>query len=124
MEQCLLCLVLKDLIKEIISMGSLIALIATSQSEHSLHPSLVSAQGTHIFQCFKCIRSPDQVNSGKMVKMLFAFPAASNTVLEQLEKYWVTPEDEKKSRNLRSSFMTLKYLRTFILLKFYNDRYK
>ncbi|KFP84682.1 Peroxisome biogenesis factor 1, partial [Apaloderma vittatum] len=52
--------VLKDLIKEVISMGSLIALIATSQSEHSLHPSLVSAQGTHVFQCFKCIRSPDQ----------------------------------------------------------------
>uniref|UniRef100_A0A8C5JLC9 Peroxisomal ATPase PEX1 n=1 Tax=Junco hyemalis TaxID=40217 RepID=A0A8C5JLC9_JUNHY len=52
--------VLKDLMKEVISMGSLIALIATSQSEHSLHPSLVSAQGTHVFQCFKCIRSPDQ----------------------------------------------------------------
>uniref|UniRef100_H0YTB9 Peroxisomal ATPase PEX1 n=1 Tax=Taeniopygia guttata TaxID=59729 RepID=H0YTB9_TAEGU len=52
--------VLKDLMKEVISMGSLIALIATSQSEHSLHPSLVSAQGTHVFQCFKCIQSPDQ----------------------------------------------------------------
>ncbi|XP_039562163.1 peroxisome biogenesis factor 1 isoform X1 [Passer montanus] len=52
--------VLKDLMKEVIAMGSLIALIATSQSEHSLHPSLVSAQGTHVFQCFKCIRSPDQ----------------------------------------------------------------
>ncbi|NXG21399.1 PEX1 factor, partial [Grallaria varia] len=52
--------VLKDLIKEVISMGSLIALIATSESEHSLHPSLVPAQGTHIFQCFKCIQSPDQ----------------------------------------------------------------
>lgn len=64
MEQCLMCLVLKDLIKEVISMGSMIALIATSQSEHSLHPSLVAAQGTHIFQCFKCIQSPDQVNSG------------------------------------------------------------
>ncbi|NXC30288.1 PEX1 factor, partial [Campylorhamphus procurvoides] len=52
--------VLKDLIKEVISMGSLIALIATSESEHSLHPSLVPAQGIHIFQCFKCIRPPDQ----------------------------------------------------------------
>ncbi|KAF2983508.1 hypothetical protein EK904_005701 [Melospiza melodia maxima] len=60
MQQFLLCLVLKDLMKEVISMGSLIALIATSQSEHSLHPSLVSAQGTHVFQCFKCIQSPDQ----------------------------------------------------------------
>ncbi|XP_052548321.1 peroxisomal ATPase PEX1 isoform X2 [Tympanuchus pallidicinctus] len=52
--------VLKDLIKEVISLGSLIALIATSLSEHALHPSLVSAQGTHIFQCFKRIQSPDQ----------------------------------------------------------------
>ncbi|NWU05311.1 PEX1 factor, partial [Cephalopterus ornatus] len=59
--------VLKDLIKEVISMGSLIALIATSESEHSLHPSLVSAQGTHIFQCFKCIRSPDQKQRCEML---------------------------------------------------------
>ncbi|KAM9304496.1 peroxisomal ATPase PEX1 isoform 3-T3 [Morus bassanus] len=59
--------VLKDLIKEVISMGSLIALIATSQSEHSLHPSLVSAQGTHIFQCFKCIQSPDQKQRCEML---------------------------------------------------------
>uniref|UniRef100_A0A672U2W5 Peroxisomal ATPase PEX1 n=1 Tax=Strigops habroptila TaxID=2489341 RepID=A0A672U2W5_STRHB len=59
--------VLKDLIKEVISMGSLIALIATSQSEHSLHPSLVSAQGTHIFQCFRCIRPPDQKQRCEML---------------------------------------------------------
>ncbi|XP_051466683.1 peroxisomal ATPase PEX1 isoform X5 [Apus apus] len=59
--------VLKDLIKEVVSMGSLIALIATSQSEHSLHPSLVSAQGTHIFQCFKCIQSPDQKQRYEML---------------------------------------------------------
>ncbi|XP_062461084.1 peroxisomal ATPase PEX1 isoform X5 [Pezoporus occidentalis] len=59
--------VLKDLIKEVISMGSLIALIATSQSEHSLHPSLVSAQGTHVFQCFRCIQSPDQKQRWEML---------------------------------------------------------
>ncbi|NXB26121.1 PEX1 factor, partial [Rhagologus leucostigma] len=59
--------VLKDLMKEVISMGSLIALIATSQSEHSLHPSLVSAQGTHVFQCFKYIRSPDQKQRCEML---------------------------------------------------------
>ncbi|NXO82521.1 PEX1 factor, partial [Sitta europaea] len=59
--------VLKDLMKEVISMGSLIALIATSQSEHSLHPSLVSAQGTHVFQCFKCIPSPDQKQRYEML---------------------------------------------------------
>ncbi|XP_040403081.1 peroxisome biogenesis factor 1 isoform X2 [Cygnus olor] len=59
--------VLKDLIKEVISMGSLIAFIATSQSEHALHPSLVSAQGTHIFQCFQCIQSPDQKQRREML---------------------------------------------------------
>ncbi|XP_035174601.1 peroxisome biogenesis factor 1 isoform X2 [Oxyura jamaicensis] len=59
--------VLKDLIKEVISMGSLIAFIATSQSEHALHPSLVSAQGTHIFQCFQCIQSPDQKQRYEML---------------------------------------------------------
>ncbi|NXU15907.1 PEX1 factor, partial [Pardalotus punctatus] len=59
--------VLKDLMKEVVSMGSLIALIATSQSEHTLHPSLVSAQGTHVFQCFKCIRSPDQKQRCEML---------------------------------------------------------
>uniref|UniRef100_A0A8B9T4Q9 Peroxisomal ATPase PEX1 n=1 Tax=Anas platyrhynchos TaxID=8839 RepID=A0A8B9T4Q9_ANAPL len=59
--------VLKDLIKEVISMGSLIAFVATSQSEHALHPSLVSAQGTHIFQCFQCIQSPDQKQRCEML---------------------------------------------------------
>ncbi|KAM7120311.1 peroxisomal ATPase PEX1 isoform 6-T6 [Molossus nigricans] len=51
---------LTDILKEFISMGSLVALIATSQSQHSLHPSLVSAQGIHIFQCVQHIQPPDQ----------------------------------------------------------------
>uniref|UniRef100_A0A8I3ZZR6 Peroxisomal ATPase PEX1 n=1 Tax=Callithrix jacchus TaxID=9483 RepID=A0A8I3ZZR6_CALJA len=51
---------LNDMIKEFISMGSLVALIATSQSQHSLHPLLVSAQGIHIFQCIQDIQPPNQ----------------------------------------------------------------
>ncbi|KAM5302449.1 peroxisomal ATPase PEX1 isoform 3-T3 [Glossophaga mutica] len=51
---------LTDILKEFISMGSLVALIATSQSQHSLHPSLVSAQGIHTFQCVHHIQPPDQ----------------------------------------------------------------
>lgn len=49
-----------DMIKELISMGSLVALIATSQFQHSLHPLLVSAQGVHIFQCVQHIQPPNQ----------------------------------------------------------------
>ncbi|XP_032944467.1 peroxisomal ATPase PEX1 isoform X4 [Rhinolophus ferrumequinum] len=51
---------LNEMMKEFISMGSLVALIATSQSQHSLHPLLVSAQGTHIFQCVQHIQPPNQ----------------------------------------------------------------
>ncbi|KAM5255245.1 LOW QUALITY PROTEIN: peroxisomal ATPase PEX1 [Ctenodactylus gundi] len=51
---------LSDMIKEFISMGSLIALVATSQFQHSLHPLLVSAQGIHIFQCVQNIQPPNQ----------------------------------------------------------------
>ncbi|XP_003921251.1 peroxisomal ATPase PEX1 isoform X1 [Saimiri boliviensis] len=51
---------LNDMIKEFISMGSLVALIATSQSQHSLHPLLVSPQGVHIFQCIQHIQPPNQ----------------------------------------------------------------
>eukprot|EP00071_Canis_lupus_P049493 XP_022283050.1 peroxisome biogenesis factor 1 isoform X4 [Canis lupus familiaris] len=51
---------LSDMMKEFISMGSLVAVIATSQSQHSLHPWLVSAQGIHIFQCVQHIQPPNQ----------------------------------------------------------------
>lgn len=53
--------VLKDLMKEIIRMETQIAVIATSQSEHSLNPILISSQGVHLFQCLKPIRPPAQV---------------------------------------------------------------
>ncbi|KAM6449908.1 peroxisomal ATPase PEX1 isoform 2-T2 [Liasis olivaceus] len=52
--------VLKDVIKEVTSMHSLIALIATSLSEQSLHSSIISTQGIHIFQCFQHIQVPNQ----------------------------------------------------------------
>ncbi|CAI5788735.1 peroxisome biogenesis factor 1 isoform X1 [Podarcis lilfordi] len=52
--------VLTDMIKEVISMHSLIALIATSLSEQSLHSSMISAQGIHIFQSFQHIQAPNQ----------------------------------------------------------------
>ncbi|XP_075778490.1 peroxisomal ATPase PEX1 isoform X8 [Pelodiscus sinensis] len=70
--------VLKDVIKEVISMGSLIALIATSQSEHTLHPSLVSVQGTHVFQCFKHIQPPDQEQRCELLRAIIENKLSSN----------------------------------------------
>ncbi|GAB5568527.1 peroxisome biogenesis factor 1 isoform X1 [Prionailurus iriomotensis] len=58
---------LNDAMKEFISMGSLVALVATSQCQHSLQPLLVSAQGIHIFQCVQHIQPPDQEQRCEML---------------------------------------------------------
>ncbi|XP_032902425.1 peroxisome biogenesis factor 1 isoform X2 [Amblyraja radiata] len=52
--------ILKYLIAEAVSRGTVIALIATSISEHTLHPSLISAEGSHLFQCIQNISLPNQ----------------------------------------------------------------
>lgn len=41
--------------------GGLVCLMATSQSEHSLHPSLCQVQGSRLFQSVTRFSSPDQV---------------------------------------------------------------
>ncbi|XP_078094984.1 peroxisomal ATPase PEX1 isoform X3 [Mustelus asterias] len=52
--------ILKHLITLAVSQGALVALIATSVSEYTLHPSLVCAEGSHIFQCIQNITLPNQ----------------------------------------------------------------
>ncbi|XP_069770023.1 peroxisomal ATPase PEX1 isoform X2 [Narcine bancroftii] len=52
--------ILKHLVAEEILHGTVIALIATSISERTLHPSLVSSEGPHLFQCIQNISLPNQ----------------------------------------------------------------
>ncbi|OCT74000.1 hypothetical protein XELAEV_18032962mg [Xenopus laevis] len=59
---------LKDLIKKIISMDTLVSVIATCQSEHSLNPVLISEQGTHLFQWVKAIPPPTQEERSEMLR--------------------------------------------------------
>lgn len=54
---------LKDVVDELVLHSSLVCLIITSQSEHSLHPSLTEVQGSHFIQGFVHIQPPDQVNT-------------------------------------------------------------
>ncbi|XP_023562286.1 peroxisome biogenesis factor 1 isoform X2 [Octodon degus] len=56
-----------DMLKDFISMGSLVALIATSQFTHSLHPLLVSAQGMHMFQCVQHLQPPNKEQRYEML---------------------------------------------------------
>ncbi|XP_064204357.1 peroxisome biogenesis factor 1 isoform X3 [Anguilla rostrata] len=51
---------LRDVAGEAVLQGGLVTLLATSRSEHSLHPSLAEAQGSHLFQCFAHIQPSDQ----------------------------------------------------------------
>uniref|UniRef100_A0A8D0CKK6 Peroxisomal ATPase PEX1 n=1 Tax=Scleropages formosus TaxID=113540 RepID=A0A8D0CKK6_SCLFO len=48
-----------DVLSKAMLNGSLVAVIGTSLSEHSLHPSLVEMQGSHLFQYFTSLQSPD-----------------------------------------------------------------
>lgn len=59
--------VLKDLMKEIMTLDTQIAVIATSQTERSLNPVLVSTQGVHLFQCLKTIPPPAQKERVEMI---------------------------------------------------------
>ncbi|KAJ8403121.1 hypothetical protein AAFF_G00360370 [Aldrovandia affinis] len=58
---------LRDLVDDGVLQGGLIALVATSPSEHTLHPSLGEGQGSHFFQHFTCIQPPDQAQRGEIL---------------------------------------------------------
>ncbi|XP_068091364.1 peroxisomal ATPase PEX1 isoform X2 [Hyperolius riggenbachi] len=62
--------VLKDLMKEIITLDTQIAVIATSQTERSLNPVLVSTQGVHLFQCLIAIQPPAQRERSEMMRSI------------------------------------------------------
>lgn len=61
---------LKDLVDEIVLRSSLIALIVTAQTEHALHPTLTVVQGSHFFQSFCKIPTPDQAQRVEILKSL------------------------------------------------------
>lgn len=56
---------LKDVVDEVMVHSSLVCLIISSLSEHSLHPSLTEVQGSRFIQGFAHIQPPDQVNTHK-----------------------------------------------------------
>ncbi|XP_007938007.1 peroxisome biogenesis factor 1 [Orycteropus afer afer] len=86
---------LNNMVKEFISMGSLVALIATSQSQHSLHPLLVSAQGTHIFQCFQHVHPPNQEQRCEILHNVIKNKLACDmNKFTDLDLYFIAKETE------------------------------
>ena len=52
-------LVFKELITTEINNNSKVVVIATSKSHDSMHPSLLTSRGCHIFQCSVELHPPD-----------------------------------------------------------------
>ncbi|XP_020487237.2 peroxisome biogenesis factor 1 [Labrus bergylta] len=61
---------LRDVVDEVLIHSSLVCLIITSQSEHSLHPSLTEVQGSHFIQGFVHIQPPDQAQRAEILRRL------------------------------------------------------
>lgn len=61
---------LRHLVGEMVVRSSLVALVVTAQSEHSLHPTLTKVQGSHFFQSFSKIPTPDQAQRVKILRSL------------------------------------------------------
>ncbi|XP_007547653.1 peroxisomal ATPase PEX1 isoform X1 [Poecilia formosa] len=59
-----------DVVDEVVLHSSLVCLIITSQSEHSLHPSLTEIQGSHLIQGFVNIKPPDQAQRAAILHRL------------------------------------------------------
>uniref|UniRef100_A0A672SQ72 Peroxisomal ATPase PEX1 n=1 Tax=Sinocyclocheilus grahami TaxID=75366 RepID=A0A672SQ72_SINGR len=63
---------LRDLVDEMVVRSSLIALMVTAQSEHALHQTLTVVQGSHFFQSFCKIQTPDQTQRVEILRTLIA----------------------------------------------------
>ncbi|XP_041665948.1 peroxisome biogenesis factor 1 [Cheilinus undulatus] len=61
---------LRDVVDDVVLHSSLVCLIVTSQSEHSLHPTLTEVQGSHFIQGFVNIQPPNQVQRAEILRRL------------------------------------------------------
>ncbi|XP_051991093.1 peroxisome biogenesis factor 1 [Xyrauchen texanus] len=61
---------LRDLVDEMVVRSSFIALVVTAHSEHALHQTLTEVQGSHFFQSFSKIQTPDQTQRVEILRSL------------------------------------------------------
>ncbi|XP_041811333.1 peroxisome biogenesis factor 1 isoform X2 [Chelmon rostratus] len=86
---------LKDVVDEVVVHSSLVCLIITSQSEHSVHPSLTEVQGSHFIQGFVHIQPPDQAQRAEILRHLILKKSSlSEETLQTLDLAAVAKETE------------------------------
>ncbi|KAM9340000.1 peroxisomal ATPase PEX1 [Symphorus nematophorus] len=86
---------LKDVVDEVVVHSSLVCLLITSQSEHSLHPSMTEVQGSHFIQGFVHIQPPDQAQRAEILHhLILRKPSLSEETLQTLDLAAVAKETE------------------------------
>ncbi|XP_053718211.1 peroxisome biogenesis factor 1 [Synchiropus splendidus] len=86
---------LRDVVDELVVHGSLVCLIITSLSEHSLHPSLTEVQGSHFIQRFVHLKTPDQAQRAEVLRcMILRRSGVSEETLRSLDLPTVAKETE------------------------------
>ncbi|XP_034015996.1 peroxisome biogenesis factor 1 isoform X2 [Thalassophryne amazonica] len=86
---------LTDVVDETVLHSSLVCLVITSQSEHSLHPSLTKVQGLHFFQQFVHIQPPDKIQRAEVLRCLIQRKSIlSEETLQTLDLGAVAKETE------------------------------
>ncbi|TDH04227.1 hypothetical protein EPR50_G00149680 [Perca flavescens] len=86
---------LKDVVDEVLVHYRLVCLIITSQSEHSLHPSLTEVQGSHFIQGFAHIQPPDQAQRAEILShLILRKTTLSEETLQTLDLAAVAKETE------------------------------
>ncbi|KAM4597609.1 peroxisomal ATPase PEX1-like [Polymixia lowei] len=86
---------LSDVVDDLVVHSSLVCLIITSQSQHSLHPSLTEVQGSHFIQGFAHIQPPDQAQRAEILRcMILRKTSLSVETLHTLDLGDVAKETE------------------------------
>ncbi|XP_032391316.1 peroxisomal ATPase PEX1 [Etheostoma spectabile] len=86
---------LKDVVDEVLVHSRLVCLIITSQSEHSLHPSLTEVQGSHFIQGFAHIQPPTQAQRAEILRhLILQKTTLSEGTLQTLDVAAVAKETE------------------------------
>uniref|UniRef100_A0A8C7FTI6 Peroxisomal ATPase PEX1 n=1 Tax=Oncorhynchus kisutch TaxID=8019 RepID=A0A8C7FTI6_ONCKI len=86
---------LRDMVHDVVVRSSLVSLVVSSHSEHSLHPSLREVQGSHFLQGFIHIQPPDQAQRGEILRcLILSKTAVSKETLHTLDLGIIAKETE------------------------------
>ncbi|KAK6324058.1 hypothetical protein J4Q44_G00063970 [Coregonus suidteri] len=86
---------LRAIVDDVVVRSSLVSLVISSHSEHSLHPSLREVQGSHFLQGFIHIQPPDQAQRGEILRcLILSKTAVSKETLHTLDLGDIAKETE------------------------------